>query len=137
MERQGLLAAAACLVAGTLASTQTPPICQIWSDLKEADCLRSVPLQAPMHEGRGPARLLAVACLVAGALAQTQTPPDPSIFAPVQIAGDLGTGFPAYYVGCTGNGATLQDIVVFANDNFLRGIEVHVLLACPSLLSRV
>ena len=88
-----------------------------------------------MHKGRRPARLLAVACLVAGALAQTQTPPDPLIFAPVQIAGDLGTGFPAYYVGCTGNGATLQDIIVFANDNFLRGIEVHVRMACPSLLS--
>ncbi|CAK0786785.1 hypothetical protein CVIRNUC_009999 [Coccomyxa viridis] len=79
-----------------------------------------------MHKGRRPARLLAVACLVAGALAQTQTPPDPLIFAPVQIAGDLGTGFPAYYVGCTGNGATLQDIIVFANDNFLRGIEVNL-----------
>ena len=79
-----------------------------------------------MHEGHRPARLLAVACLVAGALAQTQTPPDPSIFAPVQIAGDLSTGFPAYYVGCTANGATLQDIIVFSNANFLRGIEVPV-----------
>ena len=52
------------------------------------------------------------------------SPPDPSILASVQLAGDLGTGFPAYYVGCLGNGATLQDLIVYANDNFLRGLEV-------------
>lgn len=78
-----------------------------------------------MHRERWLAGLLATACFTAAALAQTETPPDASIFAPVQIAGDLSTGFPAFYYGCTGNGATLQDIIVFANDNFLRGIEVH------------
>lgn len=83
-----------------------------------------------MHKHHGLARLLAAACLTAVALAQTQTPPDTTIFSPVQIAGDLSTGFPAYYVGCTGNGATLQDIIVYSNDNFLRGIEVRQIVLC-------
>ena len=73
------------------------------------------------------AGLLAAACLTAAALAQTETPPDASLFAPVQIAGDQSTGFPAYYYGCADNGATLQDIIVYANNNFLRGIEVSPL----------
>jgi hypothetical protein len=60
-----------------------------------------------------------------GARAQTSTLPDQTLFAPVQMAGDHGTGFAAYYVGCADNGATLQDIIVYANDNFLRGIEAR------------
>lgn len=64
------------------------------------------------------------AALLCLAAAQTETPPDPNIFAQVRTAGAVGTGFPAFYVGCTGNGATLQDLTVYANDNFLRGIEV-------------
>ena len=75
-------------------------------------------------EGTLVTALLAVASHFALAAAQTMTPPDPAIFAPVQTAGASGTGFPAFYVGCTDNGATLQDLTVYANDNFLRGIEV-------------
>ena len=74
------------------------------------------------------AGLLAAAYATTAALAQTETPPDAGLFAPVQITGDLSTGFPAYYYGCADNGATLQDIIVYANNNFLRGIEVHALL---------
>ena len=84
-------------------------------------------MQASMRPHHWLAGLLAAACLTAPALAQTETPPDSTLFAPVQIAGDLGTGFPAYYYGCADNGATLQDIIVYANNNFLRGIEVHAL----------
>ena len=73
------------------------------------------------------AGLLAAACLTAAAQAQTETAPDASLFAPVQIAGDQSTGFPAYFYGCSDNGATLQDIIVYANNNFLRGIEVTAL----------
>jgi len=87
-------------------------------------------MQVPMRTQPWLAGLLALACLTAGALAQTDTAPDTSLFAPVQIAGDLSTGFPAYYYGCTDNGATLQDIIVYANDNFLRGMEVHSLKSC-------
>ena len=68
--------------------------------------------------------VLAAAALFVLAAAQTTVPPDPAIFAPLQTAGATGTGFPAFYVGCTDNGATLQDLTVYANDNFLRGIEV-------------
>lgn len=87
-------------------------------------------MQASMRSGRWLAGLLATACLTGGVLAQTETAPDASLFATVQTAGDLSTGFPAYYYGCTDNGATLQDIIVYANNNFLRGIEVHTLHLC-------
>ena len=80
-----------------------------------------------MPAGHWHAGLLALACFLAAAQAQTEVPPDASLFAPVQIAGDLSTGFPAYYYGCADNGATLQDIIVYSNNNFLRGIEVHAL----------
>ncbi|CAL8465339.1 g4874 [Coccomyxa elongata] len=69
--------------------------------------------------------LTAAACVLLAA-AQTTDLPDPTIFAPVQTAGASGTGFPAFYVGCASNGATLQDIRVYSNDNFLRGIEVNL-----------
>lgn len=71
--------------------------------------------------------LTAAACVLLAA-AQTTELPDPTIFAPVQTAGASGTGFPAFYVGCASNGATLQDIRVYSNDNFLRGIEVGAAL---------
>ena len=80
-----------------------------------------------------PARMAAAAMLAAGAAlllaagtahAQTEQLQNPQYFAPIQLAGDQSTGFAAYEVGCADTGATLQDIIVFANDNFLRGIEV-------------
>ena len=73
----------------------------------------------------------AAACVLLAA-AQTTELPDPTIFAPVQTAGASGTGFPAFYVGCGSNGATLQDIRVYSNDNFLRGIEVSPKLCLQS-----
>ncbi len=84
-------------------------------------------VQALMRTRHWLAGLLAAACLTAAAQAQTETAPDASLFAPVQIAGDQSTGFPAYFYGCSDNGATLQDIIVYANNNFLRGIEVTAL----------
>lgn len=68
--------------------------------------------------------LLLLVALLTAASGQSTMPPDSALYADVQLAGDLGTGFPAYYVGCHGNGATLQDLIVYANDNFLRGLEV-------------
>lgn len=71
-----------------------------------------------------------------GARAQTSQLPDQTLFAPVQMAGDLGTGFAAYYVGCADNGATLQDIIVYSNDNFLRGIEARPTALCLILVPK-
>lgn len=82
-------------------------------------------------EGALVTALLAAVSLFRLAAAQTMTPPDPAVFAPVQTAGASGTGFPAFYVGCIDNGATLQDLTVYANDNFLRGIEVGKCASCP------
>lgn len=82
------------------------------------------------------AAALLLACGAQGAGAQTEALPDPALFAPVQLAGDLSTGFPAYFVGCASTGATLQDIIVYANDNFLRGLEASLFKHhVPSLLS--
>ena len=76
------------------------------------------------------AAVLLLACSAHRASAQTETPPDPALFAPVQLAGDLSTGFAAYFVGCANGGATLQDIIVYANDNFLRGLEASAAPCC-------
>jgi hypothetical protein len=74
--------------------------------------------------------LLAVLHTAAG---QTEALPDPTYFAPVQAAGDMTSGFSAYFVGCADNGATLQDILVYSNDNFLRGMEVG--LTAPLIMA--
>lgn len=67
-----------------------------------------------------------VALILAAGTAHAQTAQlqNPQYFAPIKLAGDLSTGFAAYEVGCADNGATLQDVILYANDNFLRGMEV-------------
>lgn len=121
---------AACLTAVGAGQTIMLPDASLSVPVQVAGLTVMAFMQVPMRTQPWLAGLLALACLTAGALAQTDTAPDTSLFAPVQIAGDLSTGFPAYYYGCTDNGATLQDIIVYANDNFLRGMEVHFLKSC-------
>ena len=122
--------AAACLTVGGAGQTMLTPDASLFAPFQVAGLTVLAVMQVRMRTQPWLAGLLALACLAAGAIAQTDTAPDTSLFAPVQIAGDLSTGFPAYYYGCTDNGATLQDIIVYANDNFLRGMEVHFLKRC-------